>query len=123
MRVFLMFFCVFTFYRCGPGPVGPEPSKDTSSDSGYDTDSDITGSDTSTSGGYKTPCEMACENIRLMGCDGAEGSPGPDEQYGNEDDLPCEDVCEHVMSEGDFSIEPECISKASNCDEVDACFH
>ena len=67
-------------------------------------------------------CRGACSNIAELGCDGAEGSPGPDEVYGTEDDVPCAEVCEETEGAG-VSMETGCVSAADDCDAVDACFN
>jgi hypothetical protein len=72
--------------------------------------------------GTPDDCEAACERIEELGCEGAEGSPGPDEEYGTEDDVPCVEVCRNVMVEGGVSLHPACVAAADNCNAVDACF-
>lgn len=113
MKVVIFVASMMFVSWCKPSPVVPELVQDTEVKEN-DTFKPIP--DT-----FDTPCERACNNIRYMGCKGAEGSPGPDEDYGNEDDVDCEDVCERIMNEGDFSIEPECVAKAKTCEEVDEC--
>ena len=109
----LLFVTMVVASRCGPEPVEPSPS--------VDTDTEVVPEPIDT-GEEPTACEMACDNIRLIGCAGADGSPGPDEQFGTGDDVSCADVCEDIMSKGDFSIEPECVSAARACEDVDSCF-
>jgi hypothetical protein len=72
--------------------------------------------------GTPDDCEAACERIEELGCDGAEGSPGPDEEYGTKDDVPCVEVCRNVMIEGGVSMHPACVSDAESCEAADACF-
>lgn len=95
-----------------PDPVDTE-TKDTGTEQSVDTQTINTDP--------MTPCEAACENLRLIGCPGAEGSPGPDEMFGTQDDVPCADVCQEVENLGRFSLNPECISTAETCEQVDAC--
>ena len=72
-------------------------------------------------GGTPDDCAAACANLEQLGCDGAEGSPGVDEEYGTEDDVPCEDVCRDVM-EGGITMHPACVAAAESCEAVDECF-
>jgi hypothetical protein len=118
MKVFIFVASMMFVSWCKPSPVVPEPEE---IDSDIDTFNLVPEAFDSDERKDKTPCERACDNLRNMGCDGSEGSPGPDEEFGNNDDVACEDVCERIMDEGDFSIEPECVAKAKSCEEVDEC--
>lgn len=120
MKVFVFVASMMFVSWCKPIPVVPESVQDTEVKEN-DTFEIVPEAFDSDERKDKTICERACDNIRNMGCKGAEGSPGPDEEYGNEDDVACEDVCEMIMNEGDFSIEPECVAKAETCEEVDEC--
>ena len=66
-------------------------------------------------------CALACENLVDMGCPGSEGSPGFDEKYGTDDDVPCADACVELSIESPF-FPLECIILAVSCDGVSACF-
>ena len=72
--------------------------------------------------GSPDDCESACDNLSKLGCEGAEGSPGPDEEFGTEDDVACAEVCRSVMEEGEVTMHPSCVAAATSCDEADACF-
>lgn len=73
-------------------------------------------------GGSPDDCHAACDNLAKLGCPGAEGSPGPDEEYGTQDDVSCAEVCQNVMEEGGISMHPACVASADNCSEADECF-
>jgi hypothetical protein len=118
MRSFVFVGSMMFVSWCSPSPVIPELPVH---DSEIDTFNPVPEAFDSDERRDKTPCERACDNLRNMGCDGSEGSPGPDEEFGNSDDVACEDVCERIMDEGDFSIEPECVAKAKSCEEVEEC--
>lgn len=90
-----MFFVV----RCGQGILYPE-DQDTVED-----------------------CDAACENMERLGCEEGKGSPGPDEQYGTEDDVSCLEVCRNVMGGDDgIPIRPICVSKVDACENVGDCY-
>jgi hypothetical protein len=72
--------------------------------------------------GTPDDCEAACDNLLELGCDGAEGSPGPDEEYGTPDDVPCADVCREIMTEGGITMHPACVAEAESCEAVEECF-
>jgi hypothetical protein len=58
-----------------------------------------------------------------MKCPGWEGSPGPDEVFGTEDDIPCVEVCIGIVeADPTTTLFPLCTAKAESCDEVDECF-
>ena len=66
-------------------------------------------------------CAAACANLELLGCDGAEGSPGLDEEYGTSDDVPCDQVCRETEA-GGIPMHTACVAAAGSCDAVDECF-
>ena len=66
-------------------------------------------------------CAAACANLELLGCDGAEGSPGLDEEYGTSDDVPCDQVCRETEA-GGIPMHTACVAAAGSCDVVDECF-
>lgn len=72
--------------------------------------------------GTPDDCPAACENLKRLQCEGWQGSPGPDEQFGTEDDLSCERVCLGVMSEPTATLFPICTAKAADCEAVELCF-
>lgn len=65
-------------------------------------------------------CDDACANLEKLGCEGADGSPGKDEQFGTVDDKPCSQVCTETMDLG-IPLKPGCIAVAKSCDDVDEC--
>lgn len=65
-------------------------------------------------------CDDACANVEKLGCDGSEGSPGKDEQFGTGDDKSCVQVCQETMRE-DIPLNPGCVATAASCSEVDNC--
>jgi hypothetical protein len=73
--------------------------------------------------GSPDDCSAACDNLSELGCEGAEGSPGPDEEFGTADDVACAEVCRSVMEEGEVTMHPSCVAAATSCDEADACFN
>ena len=72
--------------------------------------------------GTPDDCAAACENLARLGCPGAQGSPGKDETFGTEDDVPCVEVCEEIMRTPPVSIHPNCVAAAKSCDAVERCF-
>ncbi len=66
-------------------------------------------------------CSGACSTLERLGCPGAEGSPGPDDQIGTADDLPCAETCVELESKG-ASMETACVSQARSCFAVERCF-
>ncbi len=67
-------------------------------------------------------CPAACDNLAVMQCPGWEGSPGPDEVYGTEDDVPCLEVCEDFVEFSNMTLYPACTAKATSCEEALECF-
>lgn len=67
-------------------------------------------------------CELACNRLAELGCEGWQGSPGYDGEYETEDDVPCVQVCT------DFEINPEselnsgCIAVAPSCPAMEKCY-
>jgi len=67
-------------------------------------------------------CRAACDNLARLGCDGAEGSPGPDDVYGTADDVPCTAVCEDITTDDTVTLYQRCTAAALSCEAVDRCF-
>ncbi len=67
-------------------------------------------------------CPAACENLAYLQCPGWEGSPGADEVYGTEDDVPCLEVCEDFVEFSNMTLYPLCTAKSMSCDDVLECF-
>lgn len=65
-------------------------------------------------------CDDACANVERLGCDGAEGSPGKDEEFGTGDDKSCLQVCHETMREG-IPLRPGCVATAQSCGDVEDC--
>lgn len=72
--------------------------------------------------GDESDCQPACDNLFELSCPGWKGSPGVDEKFDTEDDVPCVDVCKNVVSEPTGTLFPKCTATASSCEEVEACF-
>ena len=90
----------------GCGPINPSPGPEPNPEAGTLED-----------------CDDACNNLMALGCPGWEGSPGTDEEFGNEDDIPCTQVCEDLMSsDPTLTLYPKCVSNAKTCDEAEDCF-
>jgi hypothetical protein len=68
-------------------------------------------------------CEAACANLReLKFCGEHEGSPGPDDEYDTDDDVPCAPTCQDIEGAGPgFGLNTQCLAKATNCKAVAAC--
>ena len=81
---------------CGPVPDLPDPFEDRSE---------------------VEYCGAACGNLQWLGCDGWKGSPGPDERFGTDDDVSCEDVCRTVPE----VLSPKCVSLATDCKGANDC--
>lgn len=67
-------------------------------------------------------CSEACANLAELGCDGADGSPGVDEVYWTEDDVPCDVICRETIAAG-VDMHPICVASASTCNAADECFN
>lgn len=68
-------------------------------------------------------CDAACGNMVRLGCEEGDGSPGPDEQFGTEDDVSCVAVCRNAMSGSKgIPVRPICVSKVDACDDVEDCY-
>jgi len=65
-------------------------------------------------------CALACGRLIELGCDGAEGSPGKDGEWGTEDDASCIEVCRIVVESG-IGMNQECVSKIEGCSDLDNC--
>ena len=66
-------------------------------------------------------CVAACNNMEDLDCDGWQGSPGEDEEFGTEDDVPCDEVCKMIAEESSGEMFPGCVAAADSCEAVDAC--
>ncbi len=66
-------------------------------------------------------CGAACERLKVLGCDGWDGSPGEDELWGTADDVSCEEVCRGIVDE-QGTLHLDCTIMAESCAEVDECF-
>ena len=60
-----------------------------------------------------------CANLERLGCDGSDGSFGPDDTPGTADDLTCADTCVELGVEW---FPTGCLETAPTCDAVDQCF-
>lgn len=67
-------------------------------------------------------CQAACTNMRVMKCDGWQGSPGEDEIFGTEDDVPCYEACTIMEMNPEADLEPDCIAFSESCNEVKKCY-
>lgn len=73
--------------------------------------------------GTPEDCPAACANLEELQCPGWEGAPGPDGEYGTEDDTSCTEVCITLMeSDPSMTLFPVCTARAASCEEVDTCF-
>ncbi len=63
----------------------------------------------------------ACAAFCSMGCPGSEGSPGYDEEYGTEDDVPCAQACEDILAGPEFDGNRECLDGATTCEQAEEC--
>lgn len=67
-------------------------------------------------------CSLLCINLERFDCPGKDGSPGPDEQYGTADDVPCAEQCVKTVSIVPWMLDKaRCGAKAKGCDELEAC--
>ena len=62
-------------------------------------------------------CGAACGNLNWLGCDGWQGSPGPDERFHTADDITCETVCKSIPE----MLNPRCVADAPTCKDAQAC--
>lgn len=66
-------------------------------------------------------CAAACENLRGLGCEGAQGNPGGDERWGTEDDQTCEAACADIAEARMLPLNTECLSTVMGCQAADGC--
>jgi hypothetical protein len=98
MRFLLIFLCLlFMGLKCGEEPNPPDDDVDAS-------------------------CTTACSNLEELKCPGWNGSPGPDDVVGNDDDLSCEEACEIILEDPSANLFTSCTTSAETCDAVDRCF-
>ena len=70
--------------------------------------------------GSISDCQAACNNMATHQCPGWKGYPGEDQIYNTEDDISCEEICEHVTLAG-VGLEQACVSTADSCEAMDRC--
>lgn len=96
----LLFLCA-----CGGGP-GPKP-----------------GPPVPDSAGTPEECAYACDNLARLQCPGHEGSPGADEVFGTDDDVPCAQACiDIVTADNTVTLQQRCVAEAASCAQADDCF-
>lgn len=66
-------------------------------------------------------CKTMCARITELGCPGAEGSWGADDDAGTDDDVACAPACQDLV-EGGANLELACVTGAETCEDVDRCF-
>jgi len=66
-------------------------------------------------------CASAAKRMHQLSCDGAQGSPGPDLEYGTADDVSFVEACIDIETTGLMMLNTRCIANATSCREVDAC--
>lgn len=66
-------------------------------------------------------CVPACENLRALGCDGAEGNPGGDERWGTGDDQTCEAACADIARARMLPLNTACLATVLGCQAADGC--
>lgn len=64
-------------------------------------------------------CAAACARMKQLNHKGALGSPGPDQVYGTDDDVPCPVACVEMERISPFNL--PCISNAVSKSAIDAC--
>ena len=67
-------------------------------------------------------CSLACERMGELGCEGWQGSPGYDGEYGTGDDVECPEVCSRIEINQESELRPACIAAATSCEAVDRCY-
>lgn len=68
-------------------------------------------------------CPAACETMERYQCPGWRGSPGADDVYGTEDDVPCDQACrEIVTADISASLNQQCVAMSTSCRMVERCF-
>lgn len=67
-------------------------------------------------------CGRFCVLLDRLNCVGQD-SPGQDEIPGNEDDVPCQRVCEDILATGTYRPKPgdACLDTATTCGAAEAC--
>jgi hypothetical protein len=70
-------------------------------------------------------CRRACKNLNKLGCAGRMGSPGYDDVWGTDDDIPCAIVCAEIEEAArevpGLSLNPACQAKALDCRQASEC--
>ena len=99
--IMFLLLCAFSYTVYGCKPLPPDDPTDVDA-------------------GIVYTCETACARVITLRCDGWNGSAGPDNIYGSEDDLSCLDVCSELIK--DFDLHLPCISESLTCLEVNTCF-
>ena len=66
-------------------------------------------------------CVEACQNMRSLGVEGWQGSPGQDEIHGTTDDVECRLVCESTEAAG-FPFHSVCLAESRTRAEADRCY-
>lgn len=64
-------------------------------------------------------CAPMCENLDRLGCEWS-ASPGPDDEMGTMDDVPCLGWCEDLEARG-MPVASECAARASSCEAAADC--
>jgi hypothetical protein len=68
-------------------------------------------------------CSRFCLELERLDCAESIGSPGEDETFGTEDDVPCLEVCRELTREPTFNLDRKCLSGLKSCQEIDNCFN
>jgi hypothetical protein len=66
-------------------------------------------------------CDTFCELIAHLECEGHEGSPGNDEQFGTDDDVGCPQVCRDMLSGDIYTSDRPCLDTALTCRAAEDC--
>ena len=67
-------------------------------------------------------CDLACGRMEELKCEGWQGSPGYDGEYGTGDDVACREVCSTIDVNPESDLNPSCIALATSCKAVDRCY-
>ncbi len=67
-------------------------------------------------------CEAACKRMAELKCEGWQGSPGYDGEYGTGDDVACVEVCGSIDINPESDLNTKCVAAAKSCRDVGGCY-
>ena len=96
---------------CELGPF-PKPPPQPEPPSPWDNPSDAQPQPEDVDGAAHTPCYLACQKLKALGCPEAKPTAAG---------ATCVQVCTNIESSGVVTMGPECVAKAESCSIAKAC--